>query len=541
MRAVVLLLLLLAACAPAARDSPTDSDPLATPTFEDLLSAADGWLVGDLHTHTSYSPDGFDAVATQIAMAEALEDPAFLAAHPEHHGHGLDFLAFTDHDDVRAAADPAFASERLVLIPGAEWNLPPGEANLHGITAPVTVDGDGDGVDVDDVRALVETVHALGANLSINHPMAANYPFAWDLRTADSLEVWNTGWALSVPAADATTLADWEARHGAASPFWRRALQAHALHAGGEALVLHEAMLARGVHPAVVGGSDRHILFLPGFPATRVLVEGAADLDAVLAGVRARHTFVSRSPAGPQVLLEVDAASGRGLQGDEVPVTSGEVVTVRVGTARAPAGQLRLIHGVAVASDEALESAPLGQEVGRWDLAADGGVEHFELELEVAPGDWLYPVIVEPTVPAGLEAEREALLELARAAAAATTDFSAIAAIAGTLLDPEVFSDPGECDPADWEPLMLQCIPADTQPPGSFFVPDPLQRAFQAMTEDGEPTGWSMGAIGSAILFVSDGRTGGLVQYPEGTHNFLFHDGEAMEQAWTLMEEGEIR
>lgn len=502
MRSHALPLLLLLGC-PAPQDSSPDSEPPPAPVFEDLLSAADGWLVGDLHAHTSYSSDGFDSVASQIAMAEALEDPKFLAVHPEYSGHGLDFLAFTDHGNVDAAVAPDFASDRLVLIPGAEWNFSIAEANLHGLTQALSVDLEGDGVDGDDVRAAADTVHGLGANVSINHPMAANYPFAWDLRTHDSLEIWNAGWALSVPPADATTLADWEAAHGAASPLWRRAVQAHSLHAGGEALVLYEAMLARGVHVAAVGGSDRHILFLPGFPATRVLVEGEPGLEAVLAGIRSRRTFVSRGPAGPQVLLEVEASGGVGIMGDQLAVSDAETVNLRIGTARAPAGELRLIHGAALASDDELEAAPLGQQVASWALADDGAVEHFELELEVRPGDWLYPVVVEPTVPAELEAEHgEALLELARASAAATTDFTAISGIAGSLMDAEVLADPSECDPEDWEPMLLQCIPADAQPPGSFYVPDPLQRAFHAMTVDGEPTGWTMGAIGSAVLFV---------------------------------------
>jgi hypothetical protein len=94
--------------------------------------------------------------------------------------------------------------------------------------------------------------------------------------------------------------------------------------------------------------------------------------------------------------------------------------------------------------------------------------------------------------------------DLARASAAATTDFTAISKIAGSLMDPEVFADPGECDPEEWETMLLQCVVADQRSPGTFFVPDLLQRAFHAMTIDGEPTGWTMGAIGSAVLFVEE-------------------------------------
>ena len=161
MRSDYLPVLLLFGC-PAPADSGTDSAPPEQPVYEDVLSAADGWLVGDLHAHTSYSSDGFDAVASQIAMASALEDPAFLEAHPAYQGHGLDFLAFTDHSSVEAAFDPDFVSDRLVLIPGAEWNFSIAEANLHGLEQSIAVDLEGDGFDADDLRAAVETVHCLG-------------------------------------------------------------------------------------------------------------------------------------------------------------------------------------------------------------------------------------------------------------------------------------------------------------------------------------------------------------------------------------------
>src|SRR5436309_8864983 len=70
------------------------------------------WLAGDLHCHTIYSHDvwsgpgddntGLDeaytygwTAAEQIAIAESRK---------------LDFLAITDHDDVRALSDPGYRS-----------------------------------------------------------------------------------------------------------------------------------------------------------------------------------------------------------------------------------------------------------------------------------------------------------------------------------------------------------------------------------------------------------------------------------------------
>jgi hypothetical protein len=36
----------------------------------------------------------------------------------------------------------------------------------------------------------------------------------------------------------------------------------------------------------------------------------------------------------------------------------------------------------------------------------------------------------------------------------------------------------------------------------TYFLPDYIDRAFNAMIEDGELTEWCMGAVGSAVRFV---------------------------------------
>ncbi len=62
-----------------------------------------------------------------------------------------------------------------------------------------------------------------------------------------------------------------------------------------QTLIWYEALLSRGLHPALVGGSDRHTLFLMGFPTSYIQVE-TEDVEGVLAGIQARHTFVARTP-----------------------------------------------------------------------------------------------------------------------------------------------------------------------------------------------------------------------------------------------------
>jgi len=51
------------------------------PVESGLRLRQEGWLRGDLHMHTMWS-DGDDGAATTIAIAEYLEDPVFLDAHP---------------------------------------------------------------------------------------------------------------------------------------------------------------------------------------------------------------------------------------------------------------------------------------------------------------------------------------------------------------------------------------------------------------------------------------------------------------------------
>src|SRR5258705_5770695 len=95
--------------------------------------APDGvWLAGDFHCHTVFSHDvyggpsddntGLDEAYTlghtpgeQIATAEL---------------RGLDFLAITDHNDVRSAYQPGYRSDRLLLVPGYEHSLWGGHAGV---------------------------------------------------------------------------------------------------------------------------------------------------------------------------------------------------------------------------------------------------------------------------------------------------------------------------------------------------------------------------------------------------------------------------
>ncbi|MBM4372014.1 MAG: CehA/McbA family metallohydrolase, partial [Deltaproteobacteria bacterium] len=256
-----------------------------------------GWMAGDLHLHSQHS-DGEDSVAAVIQLAEYLEDPVFLAAHPEYHGNPLDFLSITDHRTVSQQSDPDHHSDRLVLLGGEEYGGP-GHACLWGITEHIP-----HGDTHESYRQGVEAAHAAGGLFSINHPFTAKITFPWDVRTHDALEVVNTRWGVMGPSIAPEFLEAWELEHGPASPFFRKATLFPGIGGNQQALVFYEAQLTLGVHVALVGGSDRHTLFPVGFPTTWVRSEGP-DAQGILEGIRRRHTFVSRTPVSATVEVEV--------------------------------------------------------------------------------------------------------------------------------------------------------------------------------------------------------------------------------------------
>src|SRR5215213_11185162 len=70
------------------------------------------WLAGDLHVHTTYSHDSYGGPTDDNTGPEELNTFGFpvtgdfgLAA-----TRGLDFLAITDHMDVRSQGDPGFGA-----------------------------------------------------------------------------------------------------------------------------------------------------------------------------------------------------------------------------------------------------------------------------------------------------------------------------------------------------------------------------------------------------------------------------------------------
>ncbi len=496
-RSLFLVALATMACSKTNGDSGTDTEP--PPSYVGIALRTDGWLRGDLHMHTEYD-GGFETVETNIALGESLEDPIFLEAHPEFTGNGLDYLAITDHRTVEQQSDPGYHSDRLILVNGEEFGSS-GHAGAHGVSTHVEHDPDGDGTTLEDLVSAIDHVHEQGGTFSPNHPMLPDIPWPWDTDGHDGIEVWNSGWGLMSPELTDEMLTDWETSHGPASPIYRRAVQTKGQNSSAQALTWYEAHVALGRHAAVIGGSDRHAILLPGFPTTWVRAD-TADAAGVVGGIQQRHTFISRTPASAQLLVEVTVDGETYEMGDEVPISaSGTEVRITVRVGRATDGLLRLRAGSAATEADIL-TAPLGSVVLEEDVdSADFTVEH---TMQVVPGDWVYPIVLEPLVVPGSDTDQALRIYTLAEEVRKTNgeDFIGLAEIFADLVDGEVLLDGSRCDPADWKPEMMQCNPVDSESLATFYVPDYLDRALNVVSENGQISDWCMGAVGSAIRFV---------------------------------------
>lgn len=338
------------------------------------------WLRGDLHAHTSYS-DGIRYTG----------DPPWRCIQLADHV-GLDFWAITDHRTHQGTLDPNFVSQDVILIPGEEYG-----SKSHGNALGITLDI-ADYVDKvqpattwnAQVQAVIDDVHAQGALFIANHPTNHGIPWVWDVDDLDGIEVWNAFWALHAAAdIDEATV------RGVAGPDLAaighdpapELLSAVQTTGGGvmlQALRYYEAMLASGHRLACVGGTDRHVLVLPGMPTTHVGV-ASVDLAGVLEGIRRSRTYVTFHYDGPEVTFVADG-DGDGVfeatMGDAV--TAGRPAELLVRVSGTPGGRIELRRsGLTIAQTTAYTDP----------------VELRFVDTPL-PGDWYRVDFYEPTDPA---------------------------------------------------------------------------------------------------------------------------------------------
>ena len=283
------------------------------------------WVAGDLHIHSTYSHDAYGPEEGIPPLQDAYTlghsvTSQFLVASTR----GLDFLAITDHNDIRSASDPGFGAFGVIPVRGYENSLK-GHAQMLGANELFAGDSS-----TPSVQAMADALRAAGGIFQINHPAEgsvdhptdADWGYGYDI-VPDTVEVWNIPRLYQPPLPSASSNDD-------AIRYW-------------------EGWLDRGRRVGATGGSDNHYVATTaiqggGQPTTWVCAQGT-DERAVLEGLRKGRTFISHQPPayeGPQIFLEGDA-DGDGtfdsIVGDVVPPGS----SLRARVVGAPGSMLRIV------------------------------------------------------------------------------------------------------------------------------------------------------------------------------------------------------
>ena len=276
------------------------------------------WYRGDLHAHTWHS-DGSAPLGDLVAAARA---------------QGLDFVAVTEHDTISHL--PLLGEHSrpdLLLIPGMEITTYHGHANVWPLDWPTVAPVEFRCWRDDQMAQVRQAVRTWGALFSVNHPKDGGPPWEYgDLFEPDCMEVWGGPWFIS----------------------------------NYQSLAVWDAQLRQGKRITAVGGSDKHQgpftgelgWYEIGTPCTWVYAD-ALSVEAIMAGLRAGHAFVSAGAAGPQVELtaEESQTGQRATMGDELRVPAGAALRLRCRVVGGAGNVLRLvsareIHEAAIEGDD---------------------------------------------------------------------------------------------------------------------------------------------------------------------------------------------
>ncbi|WP_438351183.1 CehA/McbA family metallohydrolase [Paenibacillus sp. FA6] len=275
------------------------------------------WMKGDLHMHGVHS-DGSYSIADAIQSGK---------------DRGLEFMAFTDHNNASQNLSTLAADDQLVLIPGVELTSYKGHANLLG-----QLDA------LDDFRVLtpeqatatLQRAADMGAFVSLNHPFDPDCP--WELGfdvPYDAIEVWNGPW---------------------------RPLNETAVRWWQEQLVSGRKLVA-------IGGSDTHRphpYVAHGIPTTYVRAE-AESKEEILRAIRQGRVVLSFNTDETFIDLSIDLSIGKAGVGDTVIVDEEKEYELAVRITGAAGDKVQLW------SDQGLEQ--------EW-IVANEGIYFFPVEAD---------------------------------------------------------------------------------------------------------------------------------------------------------------
>jgi hypothetical protein len=268
------------------------------------LATGTRWYRGDFHVHSTESGD-------TTGTARPNDDVALAVAN------GLDFINMSDHNTVSqialtAASQPSWP---VLVLRGSEVTTYSGHGNAVGIHDYVDHRLGYNGRTMQNV---VDDVVAQGGIFLVNHP-ATNLGTScigcawqhmddtpWDQVSA--IEVLTSGWELGVSLFTPTVMQMWD--------------------------MLEDA----GHRLAAIGGSDDHRAGANeggtasdiGQPCVNVLANALSE-DAIIAGVKARHTVVQLRGCNDAMVVATMANGGADAQvGDEVDGVEYAEISVHV-------------------------------------------------------------------------------------------------------------------------------------------------------------------------------------------------------------------
>ncbi|MFE4874259.1 CehA/McbA family metallohydrolase [Streptomyces sp. NPDC056682] len=294
-----------------------------------VAGRARGWYRGDCHVHTVSSHGGVLTPAELVAGARAA---------------GLDFLAITEHNTAETHGTwSRHVGDDLLVILGQEVVTRTGHWLALGLRPGQVVDWRY-GVRDNVIDLHLDEVHRAGGLCVAAHPYApyASGTLMYPYQGFDVVEVWNGQWSSDVP---------WQADNEAALAEWGRTLAAE---------------ICQGRWRPAVGNSDTHLEGQIGSPHTVVLAD-ELSVDAVLAGIRAGHSWIAASAA---IELSFTASAGDRSAGiGERLKTGDEPAVVRVAVHGVPGGTVSLHTEKGKVFVESLPST--GSGTVKWHIGAD--------------------------------------------------------------------------------------------------------------------------------------------------------------------------